>query len=133
MGKLFASLYIYIVVSLFVVSGVIEQLWPYDESQQHVFLDDEFGQSLWLLSQTPNGLAKLKEHYKSLVINRTDLALPQEQLAQLNSQHYLYLYDKQQRVVWYITLNDNELLQVGPIGLDTPVTTSVCNRSPGPY
>lgn len=115
MGKLFASLYIYIVVSLFVVSGVIEQLWPYDESQQHVFLDDEFGQSLWLLSQTPNGLAKLKEHYNSLVISRADLALPQEQLAQLNSQHYLYLYDKQQRVVWYITLNDNELLQVGPI------------------
>jgi len=125
MGKLFASLYIYIVVSLFVVSGVIEQLWPYDESQQHVFLDDEFGQSLWLLSQTPNGLAKLKEHYNSLVISRADLALPQEQLAQLNSQHYLYLYDKQQRVVWYITLNDNELLQVGPIGLDPPVTTSV--------
>ena len=125
MGKLFASLYIYIVVSLFVVSGVIEQLWPYDESQQTVFLDDEFGQSLWLLSQTPDGLAKLKEHYKSLVISRADLVLPQEQQVQLNSHHYLYLYDKQQRVVWYITLNDSELLQVGPIGLGTPVSTSV--------
>lgn len=44
MGKLFTSLYIYIVVSLFVVSGVVEQLWPYEDSQQQVLLDDEFGQ-----------------------------------------------------------------------------------------
>ena len=116
MGKLFISLYVYIIVSLFIVSGVIEQLWPYEESQQQMLLDDEFGQSLWLLSQTPNGLTKLKNHFSSQVIAQRDLILPAEQQAQLSKNHYLYLYDKQQRIVWYVELNATQLLQVGPIG-----------------
>jgi two-component system OmpR family sensor kinase len=125
MGKLFASLYVYIIVSLFVVSGVIEQLWPYDESQQQVLLDDEFGQSLLLLSQTPNGLKKLKNNFKSHIIAQHDLMLPQQQQTQLTNNHYLYLYDKQQRIVWYIQLNSTELLQVGPIDVITSEPPSV--------
>ncbi|GAA62108.1 two-component system, OmpR family, sensor kinase [Pseudoalteromonas sp. BSi20652] len=125
MGKLFTSLYVYIIVSLFVVSGVIEQFWPYDESQQLVLLDDEFGQSLWLLSQTPNGLQKLKHNFESKVIARRDLILPQKQQAQLNQNHYLYLYDKKQRIVWYVELGNNSLLQVGPVGVLTPQLPSV--------
>lgn len=125
MGKLFVSLYLYIVVSLFIVSGVIEQLWPYDESQQQVLLDDEFGQSLWLLSQTPQGLEKLKTRFKSQIIARHDLILPQEQQQQLHTNHYLYLYDSQQRIIWYIALNNEELVQVGPIGVVTPAASSV--------
>ncbi|MBQ4797924.1 ATP-binding protein [Pseudoalteromonas sp. MMG006] len=125
MGKLFTSLYLYIIVSLFVVSGVIEQLWPYEESQQQVLLDDEFGQSLWLLSQTPNGLQRLKHNFESKVIARRDLILPQKQQTQLRQDHYLYLYDKQQRIVWYVELGNNTLLQVGPVGVLTPEASSV--------
>jgi len=125
MGKLFTSLYLYIIVSLFVVSGVIEQLWPYEESQQQVLLDDEFGQSLWLLSQTPNGLQQLKHNFESKVIARRDLILPQKQQTQLKQDHYLYLYDKQQRIVWYVELGNNALLQVGPVGVLTPEASSV--------
>jgi len=117
MGKLFISLYVYIIASLFIVSGVIEQFWPYDESQQSVLLDDEFGQSLWLLSQTPDGLEQLKHNFDSQVIAQQDLVLPPEQQAQLFQNHYLYLYDKQQRIVWYVTLNNSQLLQVGPVGV----------------
>ncbi|MEL0640356.1 ATP-binding protein [Pseudoalteromonas aliena] len=125
MGKLFTSLYLYIIVSLFAVSGVIDQLWPYEESQQQVFLDDEFGQSLWLLSQTPNGLKKLKHNFESKVIERRDLILPQKQQSQLNQNHYLYLYDKQQRIVWYVDLGNDSLLQVGPVGVLTQESSSV--------
>jgi two-component system OmpR family sensor kinase len=125
MGKLFVSLYVYIIVSLFVVSGVIEQLWPYDESQQQVLLDKEFGQSLWLLSQTPSGLKKLKNNFESHIIARNDLMLPEQQHVQLIENHYLYLYDKQQRIVWYIELNSSELIQVGPIGVLNASSASV--------
>ncbi len=76
MGKLFASLYLYIIVSLFLVSGVIEQLWPYEETQQQIALDQEFGKSLWLLSQTDNGLAKLQQEFASEIINLTDSSTP---------------------------------------------------------
>lgn len=125
MGKLFITLYVYIIASLFIVSGVIEQLWPYDESQQHVFLDDEFGQSLWLLSQTPHGLKKLKENFNSQLIAKQDLILPPKQQSQLSNNHYLYLYDKQQRIVWYIRLSATELLQVGPVGVRGNTSGSV--------
>jgi two-component system, OmpR family, sensor kinase len=116
MGKLFISLYVYIIVSLFIVSGVIEQLWPYEESQQAHFLDNQFGQSLWLLSQTSDGLEKLQQHFSSQIIAPRDLMLPAEQQTQLAKNHYLPLYDNQQRVVWYVQLNAEQLLQVGPIG-----------------
>ena len=72
MGKLFASLYLYIIVSLFLVSGVIEQLWPYEDTQQHIALDQEFGKSLWLLSQTEEGLEKLQQALESNDPEQTD-------------------------------------------------------------
>ncbi|ASM49319.1 two-component system, OmpR family, sensor kinase [Pseudoalteromonas espejiana DSM 9414] len=125
MGKLFISLYVYIIVSLFIVSGVIEQLWPYEESQQQVLLDDEFGQSLWLLSQTPDGLDKLKHSFESHIIARRDLILPLKQQALLDKNHYLYLYDKKQRIVWYVELGDSKLLQIGPVGVIKAPTSSV--------
>ena len=90
MGKLFISLYVYIIVSLFIVSGVIEQIWPYEETQQQVLLDDEFGQALWLLSQTEDGLDKLKHSFESQVIARKDLILPLKQQASLDKNQYLY-------------------------------------------
>ena len=69
MGKLFVSLYIYIIVSLFIASGVIGQFWP-DEPSQEILLDDELGQSLWLLSHTPDGLKKLNDTFESQIIAR---------------------------------------------------------------
>ena len=125
MGKLFISLYVYIIASLFIASGVIEQLWPYDESEQHVLLDNEFGQSLWLLSQTSDGLEQLKHNFDSQVIAQQDLVLPPEQQTQLAQNNYLYLYDKQQRIVWYVTLNNSQLLQVGPVGVKAKNTGTV--------
>ena len=125
MGKLFISLYVYIIVSLFIVSGVIEQIWPYEETQQQVLLDDEFGQALWLLSQTDDGLDKLKHSFESQVIARKDLILPLKQQASLDKNQYLYLYDKKQRIVWYVELGDNKLLQIGPVGVIKAPESSV--------
>ena len=125
MGKLFASLYLYIIVSLFLVSGVIEQLWPYEETQQQIALDQEFGKSLWLLSQTDNGLASLEREYESELINLSDLALPDDLKSQLKNDHHLYLFNKEQKVVWYIAINDTQLLQVGPLSVENPNFSSV--------
>lgn len=125
MGKLFASLYLYIIVSLFLVSGVIEQLWPYEDTQQHIALDQEFGKSLWLLSQTEGGLTKLKQEFNSEIINRSDLALPENLKTQLNEKHYLYVFNHDQRVVWYVALNDAQLLHIGPLSVANPSFSSV--------
>lgn len=125
MGKLFISLYVYIIASLFIVSGVIEQIWPYDESRHHILLDDEFGRSLKLLSQTPEGLKQLKQNFDSNVIAQRDLVLPPQQQTQLLKKNYLYLYDKKQRIFWYITLNNSQLLQVGPVEVKDNNSTPV--------
>lgn len=125
MGKLFASLYLYIIVSLFLVSGVIEQLWPYEDTQQHIALDQEFGKSLWLLSQTEEGLEKLQQAFNSERINRNDVALPEELNAKLNADKHLYLFNHQQEVIWYIALNDKQLLHVGPFSVSNPSLSSV--------
>lgn len=124
MGKLFVSLYIYIIVSLFIASGVIGQFWP-DEPSQEILLDDELGQSLWLLSHTPDGLKKLNDTFESQIIARHDLMLPAQLQSQLIQKNYLYLYDKQQRVVLYIVLENNTLLKVGPIDILKNKTSSV--------
>ncbi|WP_404340620.1 ATP-binding protein [Pseudoalteromonas mariniglutinosa] len=125
MGKLFTSLYIYIIVSLFLVSGVIEHLWPYEDSQHHLALDQEFGKSLWLLSQTSEGLKKLRAEFNSEIISRTDVALPAQLASTLENQHFLYLFDSEQRVVWYIELNEQQLLHVGPLVVAPEVFESV--------
>ncbi|MGO2169247.1 MAG: histidine kinase dimerization/phospho-acceptor domain-containing protein, partial [Pseudoalteromonas sp.] len=125
MGKLFASLYLYIIVSLVLVSGAIEQLWPYEDTQQQMALDNEFGQSLWLLSQTPAGLEKITQHYNSELLASNDLMLPTLQQTELENRHYIYLFDSQKDAIWYIKLNDNELLKVGPIEVSAPAFSSV--------
>ena len=125
MGKLFASLYLYIIVSLFLVSGVIEQLWPYEDTQQHIALDQEFGKSLWFLSQTEDGLEKLQQAFNSERINRNDVALPEELNAKLNADKHLYLFNHQQEVIWYIALNEEQLLHVGPFSVSNPSFSSV--------
>ncbi|MEH6393487.1 ATP-binding protein [Pseudoalteromonas sp.] len=125
MGKLFASLYLYIIVSLFLVSGVIEQLWPYEDTQQQLSLDDEFGQSLWLLTQSPEGIANIASRFQSKVVKKQDLMLPQEQREALIQHHYIYVFDQQQRAIWYVSLDAGTLLQVGPITVLSPVFPSV--------
>ncbi len=125
MGKLFASLYLYIIVSLFLVSGVIEQLWPYEDTQQQLALDQEFGKSLWLLSQSENGLVKLQQEFATELIDVTDLALPEKLKTQLYDQHFLYVFNQDQNVIWYIVINDSQLLQVGPISVTNPNFSSV--------
>ena len=82
--------------------------------QQQIALDQEFGKSLWLLNQTENGLATLQQEFESEIINLTDLALPSDLSTILQTDHYLYLFNQEQRVVWYIALNNAQLLQVGP-------------------
>ncbi|MDP2636431.1 MULTISPECIES: ATP-binding protein [unclassified Pseudoalteromonas] len=125
MGKLFASLYLYIIVSLFLVSGVIEQLWPYEESQQHLSLDDEFGRSLWLLAQTPKGIEQVSHHFGATVVLTKDVALPITYQNELSEKHFIYLFDQQQRLVWYVTIDSECLLQVGPIDVSEPIFPSV--------
>ncbi|NMM40786.1 ATP-binding protein [Pseudoalteromonas arctica] len=125
MGKLFASLYLYIIVSLFLVSGVIEQLWPYEDNQQQIALDDEFGHSLWLLAQTQQGLTKIASRFESEIVQKQDLMLPAEQQQELNQHNYIYLFDQQQRAIWYIAIDNEQLLQVGPINVSAPVFSSV--------
>lgn len=125
MGKLFASLYLYIIVSLFLVSGVIEQLWPYEESQQHLSLDNEFGRSLWLLAQTPEGIEKISHHFGANLLIAKDVALPIALQNELSENQYLYLFDQQQRLVWYVATDSEQLLQVGPVDVSSPVFPSV--------
>lgn len=125
MGKLFASLYLYIIVSLFLVSGVIEQLWPYEESQQHLSLDNEFGRSLWLLAQTPEGIEKISYNFGSNLLIAKDVALPISLQNELLENQYLYLFDQQQRLVWYVAIDSEQLLQVGPIDVSSPAFPSV--------
>ncbi|WP_283710368.1 ATP-binding protein [Pseudoalteromonas prydzensis] len=125
MGKLFASLYLYIIVSLFLVSGVIEQLWPYEDIQQQLSLDNEFGQSLWLLTQSPEGIDNIGSRFQSKVVQKQDLMLPKEQREALTKHHYIYVFDQQQRAIWYIALDAEKLLQVGPITVLSPVFPSV--------
>ncbi len=125
MGKLFASLYLYIIVSLFLVSGVIEQLWPYEDSQQQFSLDDEFGQSLWLLTQTEQGIAHITANFGSNIVQKQDLVLPSMQQQALQQKQYIYLFDQQQRAIWYVTLDAERLLQIGPIEVAAPAFSSV--------
>ncbi len=44
----------------------------HEDTQQQIALDQEFGKSLWLLSQTDNGLAKLQQEFNSELIDLTD-------------------------------------------------------------
>lgn len=125
MGKLFASLYLYIIVSLFLVSGVIEQLWPYEDSQQQLSLDDEFGQSLWLLAQTEHGLEHIAENFGSNIVAKNDLVMPDKQQKILQTKGHIYLFDQQQRAIWYLSLDTERLLQVGPIAVSAPAFPSV--------
>ncbi|MDN3378132.1 MULTISPECIES: ATP-binding protein [unclassified Pseudoalteromonas] len=125
MGKLFASLYLYIIVSLFLVSGVIEQLWPYEDSQQQLSLDDEFGQSLWLLAQTEQGVAHISANFGSNIVPKQDLVLPEVQQQTLQNKQYIYLFDQQQRAIWYVALDSERLLQIGPIDVSAPAFSSV--------
>ncbi|MFX3776820.1 hypothetical protein ACJBSF_11735, partial [Streptococcus suis] len=39
--------------------------------------------------------------------------------------HYIYVFDQQQRAIWYIALDAEKLLQVGPIAVLSPVFPSV--------
>lgn len=125
MGKLFVSLYAYIIVSLFLVSGVIEQLWPYEETQQQVSLDKEFGESLWLLTQTTEGITNLASRFNTHIVDKKDLMLPKPQAIELAQHHHIYLFDEEQRAVWYIELENEQLLQVGPISVSAPAFPSV--------
>mgnify|MGYP000040882140 CR=1 FL=1 len=69
MGKLFGSLYLYIILSLLILTGTVEKLWPHKEGEQAILLQAEFSQSIALLLNTPDGLAKVTAHYPTEIFD----------------------------------------------------------------
>lgn len=76
MGKLFVSLYLYIIVSLVLVTGVIERLWPVDEQSTPLAL--ELGHNFKALAQSPLGRQYIQSHYPMRTIDSGAIALPVE-------------------------------------------------------
>lgn len=114
MGKLFGSLYIYIILSLLILTGAVEKLWPHKEGEQAILLQEEFSQSIALLLNTPNGLAQVKAHYPTEVFAAVDVLFLQEQHQQLANQQGVISFNQQQQAYWSFLLGD-EIVRVGPI------------------
>ncbi len=115
MGKLFASLYLYILVSLFLASGVIEKFWPYEEGKQELILGEDVGLLLSALAQSPQGLEEIRSRYAHSLLPRVDIVLPPDLQAQLDANQAIYLFDEEHRPLWYLPLDEQTLLRVGPI------------------
>lgn len=114
MGKLFVSLYFYIIISLFVLSGALEKFWPQQAGIDMMPLAPEFGVSIELLASSPEGLSKLLSQFHANQISSKEIAFLPNQQAQLDNGKAVALFDSQQRAVWYLKLNAEDLLKVGP-------------------
>lgn len=124
MRKLFVSLYLYIIISLFLLSGTMEKLWPHKEGADALMLGAEFSQSLLLLSKSDNGILQLKNHFSAQEIALSDIAFLPHQETKLNNDLPILLFDTKDRAVWYIKLQENKLLKIGPISVVAPVYDS---------
>jgi two-component system OmpR family sensor kinase len=118
MGKLFISLYAYILITIFVLSGALDKLWPENEAAQSVPLAHEFSRALEKMSDTTQGVSTIKNLYNGELIATRDLVLPQEQQTALAQGKVVVLYDGSQYATWYIRYSDSQLLKLGPYHID---------------
>lgn len=124
MRKLFVSLYLYIIISLFLLSGTMEKLWPHKEGADALMLGAEFSQSLLLLSKTDHGVSQLKKHFSAQEIALSDIAFLPHQEIKLQKNIPILLFDSEDRAVWYIKYHKDKLLKIGPISVVAPVYDS---------
>ncbi|QFU04356.1 Sensor protein RstB [Pseudoalteromonas sp. THAF3] len=118
MGKLFVSLYLYIIVSLVLVTGVIERLWPVDEQSTPLAL--ELGHNFKALAQSPLGRQYIQSHYPMRTIDSGAIALPVELQTRIDNKEAVHVYDANEHLIWYVPVGDLQLLQVGPVRLEKP-------------
>ena len=120
MGKLFGSLYLYIIVSVLLLSGVVEKFWPHKEGEQVLMLHPEFAHSIALLLTYPDGLQQVQQHYPSAIFQIKEIAFLPAQQAQLARGEAVLLFNQHQQASWYFQLPQQQLLQVGPIEVVAP-------------
>ncbi|MEI4549053.1 ATP-binding protein [Pseudoalteromonas spongiae] len=125
MGKLFVSLYAYIIISIFVLSGALEKLWPEPNGIDALPLAPQVTESLSQLAKTANGITKLKDIYQNEVISSDFVAFLPEQSADLKQGLAVPVFDGPQQVIWYLQVNDKELLKIGPYLFDANSYDSV--------
>lgn len=118
MGKLFISLYAYILITIFVLSGALDKLWPQSDASHAVPLAHEFSLALEKMADGELGSAAIMSLYNGEIIASRDLALPKEQQAQLDAGKVVVLYDGTQYATWYIRYSQNQLLKLGPYHID---------------
>ncbi|WP_353651671.1 ATP-binding protein [Pseudoalteromonas sp. NBT06-2] len=102
----------------------MEKLWPHKEGADALMLGAEFSQSLLLLSKSDNGILQLKNHFSAQEIALSDIAFLPHQETKLNNDLPILLFDTKDRAVWYIKLQENKLLKIGPISVVAPVYDS---------
>lgn len=120
MGKLFGSLYLYIIVSVLLLSGVVEKFWPHKEGEQALMLHPEFSRSIALILTYPDGIQQVQQHYPSTIFHFNDIALLPDQHAQLVNGEAVLLFNQQQQASWYFKLPQQQVLQLGPIDVVAP-------------
>lgn len=125
MGKLFASLYVYIIISIFILSGALEKFWPEPEGIEALPLAPEVSQSIAVLAQTENGVATLQQIYQSQIIPREQIAFLEHQNDALNNGEAVPVFSGPQQVIWYLKLDSKSLLKSGPYHLDANSYDSV--------
>lgn len=125
MGKLFVSLYAYIIISIFVLSGALEKLWPEPNGIDALPLAPQVTESISQLAKTANGITKLKDIYQNEVISSDLVAFLPEQTADLEQGLAVPVFDGPQQVIWYLQVNDKELLKIGPYRFDANSYDSV--------
>ncbi len=114
MGKLFISLYFYIIASLFILSGALEKFWPQQDGIDLMPLAPEMAVSFELLNQQDDGIQLLQQQFNGELIARSDIAFLPQQQQQLNAGKAVALFDANQRVYWYLIVSHDQLLKLGP-------------------
>ncbi|MEO2266300.1 ATP-binding protein [Pseudoalteromonas sp. YIC-656] len=115
MGKLFVSLYLYIIVSLVIVTGAIERIWPAAEQSTPLAL--ELGNNFKALAQSKLGRMYIQSQYITQYIDKEAIVLPQSLQQRLEQNESVHVYDARDRLIWYVPTDDGKLLQVGPVEL----------------
>ncbi|MBS3796294.1 MULTISPECIES: ATP-binding protein [unclassified Pseudoalteromonas] len=115
MGKLFVSLYLYIIVSLVIATGAIERLWPADE--QSTPLAMELGNNFKALAQSELGRQYINSQYPMRQLQRSDIALPEQVQVRLEQAQAVHVFDADEHLLWYVPLDNEQLLQIGPVEL----------------
>lgn len=125
MGKLFLSLYLYIIVSIFIFSGALDELWPAPKGVSALPIGSELSQTLAFLARSEQGVAHLKKAYKAQALNANQIAFLQPQQEQLIQGQAVPVFESGRQVVWYVNTYTGALLKIGPYHLDPEAYNSV--------